>query len=91
MATDIEIDFDPVKDAKNLAKHGLSLGEAQDFDWELARIEEDVRKVYPERRFKATGLIGVRLHELVFCVRKGALRVISLRKSNPGEVRRHAN
>ena len=43
MATEIEIEFDPAKDAKNLAKHGVSLAAAVDFDWATARIEEDVR------------------------------------------------
>ncbi len=61
MADDIEIEFDAVKDAKNLAKHGVSLEDAQDFDWATARIEEDFRFVYGEKRFEATGWLGVPL------------------------------
>ncbi len=43
MPSDIEIEFDPLKDAKNLAKHRMSLAEAEGFDWNSAHIEEDLR------------------------------------------------
>ncbi len=91
MTDEIEPQFDPVKDAKNLAKHGLSLTQANAFEWDVARIEEDLRQTYPERRFKASSMIGERLHELVYCLRGGSIRVISLRKSNPREVKKYAN
>jgi uncharacterized DUF497 family protein len=91
MPSDIEIEFDPVTDAKNLAKHGVSLGRSNDFDWENVQIEEDLRKPYPERRFKATANIEACLHELVFCMRDGAIRVISLRKSNRREIGKYEN
>jgi len=38
-----------------------------------------------EERFIALGLIGERLHSLVFTVRGNAVRVISLRKANRRE------
>ena len=91
MADDIEIEFDAVKDAKNLAKHGVSLEDAQDFDWATARIEEDFRFVYGEKRFEATGWLGERVHVVVFCVRGDKTRVISVRKANEREVRVYAN
>jgi uncharacterized DUF497 family protein len=31
------IEFDPIKDASNQIKHGLSLGMAVELDWESAR------------------------------------------------------
>ena len=82
--------FDPAKDNGNLAKHGLSLGEAQSFEWETAMVLEDTRKQYPEPRFRATGYIGIRLHVLVFCLRDEVVRVISLRKVNAREVKDYA-
>ena len=91
MPSDIEIEFDPVKDAKNLVKHGLSLTLANEFEWDVARINEDLRRPYSVRRFKASSMIGERLHELVYCLRGGVIRAISLRKSNPREIKKYAN
>ena len=59
-------DFDPAKNVKNLAKHGVSLLEADHFEWETAAIREDTRKAYAEQRFEATGLIGERLFVMVY-------------------------
>ena len=89
MPSEIEIEFDPVKDAKNLAKHGVSLGSVAVFEWDSARVDEDVRQLYPERRFVATGRLDSVFHELVFCLRGSAIRVISLRKSNRREIKKH--
>ena len=91
MADDIEIEFDAVKDAKNLAKHGVSLEDAQDFDWATARIEEDFRFVYGEKRFEATGWPGARLHVAVYCKRGCKRRIISLRKANDREFDRYVD
>jgi len=80
-------EFDPRKDQRNLSKHGLSLVDAQLFEWATAVIREDVRRRYAERRFLATGLIAGRLHVMVYCMRSDVVRVISLRKANTREVR----
>jgi len=37
------IEFDPAKDAINRAKHGLSLGEAGNMEWDTAVIWPDMR------------------------------------------------
>ena len=83
-------EFDPVKDEINLDKHGVSLVDADDFEWETAVVREDTRKQYAEPRFEAAGYIGERLHVMVFCLRTENVRVISLRKANPREVKRYA-
>jgi uncharacterized DUF497 family protein len=44
---------------------------------------------YAEQRLEATGLIGERLHVMIYCLRSDVVRVISLRKANPREVRRY--
>lgn len=83
-------EFDLTKDDGNLEKHGLSLADAEDFEWETAVVHEDTRKQYAEPRFQAAGYIGNRLHVMVFCLRIDAVRVISLRKANPREVKNYA-
>ena len=41
-------------------------------------------------RFVATGLLGTRLYVLVYTLRETVVRIISLRKANPREVKRYA-
>ncbi|MFM2407194.1 MAG: hypothetical protein RL223_5074 [Pseudomonadota bacterium] len=86
----MKLSYDPAKNARNIAERSISFESARDFDWSTAAITEDLRKPYPERRFQALGLIGERLHMLVFTPRHGALHVISLRYANERERRRHA-
>jgi len=85
----VKIEFDPDKDAINRQKHGLSLADAERMDLGTAAIDADLRFAYGEGRFQALGLIGERLHMLVFTMRGDVLRAISLRKANPREVRRY--
>lgn len=82
-------EFDTAKDENNLEKHGLSLMDVEGFEWETAVVREDKRKQYAEQRLEAIGLIGERLHVMVYCLRNDAVRVISLRKANPREVKRY--
>jgi len=84
-------EFDPDKNALNIAKHGLPLTAVDFFDWEDALIEPDMRFDYPEPRFKATGYIGDRLYVVIFCVRGDARRIISLRKANKREEKTYAS
>ena len=86
----MDYEFDPTKDVSNMDKHGLSLVDAGDFEWETAVVYEDARKQYDEPRFEAKGYIADRLHVMVFCLRADAVRVISLRKANPREVKSYA-
>ncbi len=85
----MEIEFDPSKDATNLAKHGLSLQAAKGFEWDSAVEREDDRFTYAEVRFVAIGLIADRVHVLVFAEgsHEQAVRAISLRPAEKHEVR----
>jgi len=85
----VEIEFDPAKDAANIAKHGVSLQAAEGFDWDTAVEREDDRFDYGEARFVALGLIGDRLHVLVFTEgsHEHAVRAISLRPAEKQETR----
>ena len=49
----VDIAFDPAKDAANRDKHGLSLAEAADFDFENAVVMVDDRFDYGETRYRA--------------------------------------
>ncbi len=79
-------EFDPNKDRLNFQKHGLSFAEAENFEWDSALVRKDTRRIYAEPRFQALGLIGQRVHVLVFCLRGDAVRIISLRKAHSKEV-----
>jgi len=81
---------DPKKLAKNVANHQVWFHEADNFEWETAVIKIDARKRYGEVRFVATDLIGTRLYVLVFTLRETFVRIISLRKANPREVKHYA-
>lgn len=82
-------EFDPAKNEINLSKHGLTLAHAESFEWETALVREDLRQEYGEQRLEAIGLIGDRLHVMIYCLRNNVLRVISLRKANLREVKRY--
>jgi uncharacterized protein len=86
------IEFDPVKDAENIERRGLSL--------ELARLlfegpfieEQDARRDYGETRFIATGPIaelGGRLFVVVYTWLGAMRRIISFRKANEREIRKY--
>jgi uncharacterized DUF497 family protein len=85
----MEIEFDPAKDTANIAKHGLSLAKSVEFEMNLAAVSADDRRDYGEDRYIAIGPLGGRLHVLIFTVRDGVIRPISLRKANAREVKRH--
>ena len=79
--------FDPAKDALNLAKHGVSLTAAAEF--EIHVVVPDERRNYDEDRFNAFGLLAGRPYCLTFTVRNGEVRAISLRRARAREYRRH--
>ncbi len=83
----MEISFDPAKSERNLTVRGLPFTLVEQLDWSGAIIEEDARQDYGERRYKALGLIGDRLHAVVFTPRADKVHVISLRKANPREAK----
>jgi uncharacterized DUF497 family protein len=86
----MEYEFDPAKDAKNVAERGLSLALALYVFDGLVHLAEDDRKEYGERRQVAYGLIRGRLFVCVFTDRGEIRRVISLRKANSREVEAYA-
>jgi len=86
----VKIEFDPDKNARNIALRGIPFERDAEFKWETAVIIGDTRRDYKELRFRAMGMIGERLHAMVFPPWPGGIRVISLRKANRREERRYA-
>lgn len=79
------ITYDPNKDRTNQDKHGISLAEAENIEWDTALEKLDDRNDYGEDRYKALGFIGNRLYCVVYVDREEGRRIISLRKANNRE------
>ena len=85
----MHIEFDPVKDASNQAKHGLSLAMANELDWESALVWVDDRFEYNELRMIALAPQTETLYCVAFVDRAAAQRIISLRRANRREVKHY--
>jgi uncharacterized protein len=85
----MRIEFDPAKDAANLAKHGVSLALARELDWEAALVWVDDRFEYGEPRIIALAPKTKILYYVAFVNRGEVRRIISLRRANRREVRRY--
>ena len=83
------IEFDPVKDAANQAKHGVSLSVAGELDWEAALAWIDDRFEYSETRMIALAPKTEILYYVAFVDRGEVRRVISLRRANRREVKHY--
>jgi len=85
----MRIEFDPVKDAGNRAKHSVSLALAGELDWDAALVWVDDRFDYAEMRMIAlTPTTGV-LYYVAFVDRGSVRRIISLRRANRREVKHY--
>ncbi|MBF0135393.1 MAG: BrnT family toxin [Magnetococcales bacterium] len=86
----MKITFGPDKNLKNIQERGLSFEEAVKFDFSTADFEIDARRDYgSETRHIAVGYLGHRLHVLCFIETIDGIRIISFRKANAREARRH--
>jgi uncharacterized protein len=83
----LEIEFDPLKSDRNLEERGIPFSLVAEFDWESAIQDRSDR--HGEQRTIAVGLIGDRVHVLIYTKRSEILRVISLRRANKREVTRY--
>ncbi len=86
----VKTEFDPSKDAINVAKHGMSLAAVDAIEWDTLWAFEDHRADYGEVRMIGFAYIGLRLHCVVFTDRGNLRRIISLRKANHKEITRYA-
>jgi hypothetical protein len=85
----VEITFDPRKSERNRRERGLGFEMVAEFAFGSAMYAPDDRKDYGEVRTRAIGYIADILYALVFTMRGGDLRVISLRRANRRERRRY--
>ncbi len=88
------ITFDPLKDATNQQKHGVSLAlAANGLEWDSLIYQPDTRRDYGESRQIGYAIAGDRLYCVVFVDRPSDMpterRIISLRKANSREVRNY--
>lgn len=81
-------EWDEAKRQRTLRERGIDFADVIRFDFASAVIEPDLRRDYGEQRLLALGLIDGRLHMLCFTHRPPTVRVISLRRANPREMRR---
>lgn len=83
----MRFEWDEKKARTNKAKHNVDFESVQNFDFDTALYRMDDAMDYGEERWEATGLIGLRLYTLVFTERESRIRVISLRKATPDELK----
>jgi len=85
----MRIEFDPEKDARNQAKHGVSLSLAGELDWEAALVWIDERFEYGELRMIALAPETNILYYVAFVDRGDVRRIISVRRANRREVKHY--
>ena len=78
----MEIEFDPDKEAANLAKHRISLRRAAEF--QTRTVEWVVRN--GEVRLFCFGILDGRIYSLTFTFRRNVVRAISLRRAHAKEL-----
>ena len=83
----MRIEFDPTKNAENLAKHGVPLSLAQQLDWDSALVWVDDRFSYGELRMVALAPESNILYYVAFVDLDAGRRIISLRKAERREVK----
>jgi uncharacterized DUF497 family protein len=81
----MKFEWDHAKNRKNLAKHGLSFGDAGQVLAGPCVTFEDDRFDYGEERLIALGLLAGRLVVIAHSPRDEATRIISMRKGNRRE------
>ena len=85
----MKIDFDPIKNEKNIRERGLSFERVAEVDLNTALVFPDTRKAYGETRYIALCYLDRRLHVLCFTETETGIRVISFRKANEREASRY--
>jgi uncharacterized protein len=86
----MEIEFDPVKSAKNAKERGLPFDLAAELEWRKAVISIDDRFMYGEERRVAFVPMRGRLYVVCYVFRGKVRRIISFRKANKQEERFYA-
>ncbi|MEZ5435130.1 MAG: BrnT family toxin [Pseudomonadales bacterium] len=85
----MRLEYDLVKNERNVRERGLSFERTVDFDFESAAFILDQRRNYGEERFVAIGYLDNRLHILCFTAVENGIRIISFRKANSREAQKY--
>ncbi|MBU1176800.1 MAG: BrnT family toxin [Alphaproteobacteria bacterium] len=85
----MKIGFDEAKSERNRRERGFGFELAYQFDFETAVIVPDDRCNYGEERSRAFGRIVGLPFCVVFTMRSGVLRVISMRRVHIKEAKAH--
>jgi uncharacterized DUF497 family protein len=80
----VEFEFDPRKSDTNKAKHGIDFVEAQGL-WKSRHVLLAARDAL-EKRYMVIGMIGTGYWSAIITYRGAIIRIISARKSTPGEI-----
>jgi uncharacterized protein len=84
----MEISYDPTKDARNLAKHGLSLEYGARVLVNRFGEVEDQRQDYGETRMKAFAEINGVWFQRSYAMRGTVAHIINVHRTNEREVRK---
>ncbi len=77
------------KREETLRKRDIDFASMEYFDWETAIHQRSDRD--GEERWSSFGLIGDRLHHVVWTEREDRIRIVSLRKANVRETQRYVD
>ena len=85
----MDFEYDPVKSALNLAKHGIDFQEIQEI-WEGKVIAAPSRSS-SESRFLAIGVLGAKYWTVIIRLRDEKVRISSARRSRKNEIKYYKN
>jgi len=82
----MNFEFDPAKSNSNLTKHGIDFDVAQNL-WDDPELLEIPAKTVDEPRSLVLGKINGKHWSAVITYRQQAIRLISVRRSRPEEIK----
>lgn len=84
MKQETRFEYDPVKSASNLEKHGIDFEQAQEL-WSNRIVKTPVQGDYGEQRYALFGMIGEKHWTVIVTFRGDCIRIISARRSRKKE------
>lgn len=85
----MNIEYDDHNNKNNILERNLSFELFLEFNLSTAKVIENNRYPYPEKRYQVYGEIDQRLYVAVITPTQDGVRVISLRKPNKREVKKY--
>lgn len=78
----MDFEYDQHKNRSNIIKHGIDFADAESIFMYPMLIREVVRSDYGEQRWISIGLLKGIVVVMVFTIRRGKMRIISIREAN---------